>query len=65
MTSERDIWIVANQCIQQHGDDAAVHAAMRADALLAGGDTEGRAVWLRVLDAIKELQRTAPGGVVH
>ena len=60
MTSDRDIWIVANQCIQQHGDDATIHAAMRADELLDEGDVEGRLVWLRILDAIKELQNTEP-----
>ena len=58
VTSNRDIWIVANQCIQQHGEDATVHAATRADELLAEGDMDGRLVWLRVLDAIKELQNT-------
>ncbi len=33
---------------------------MRADTLLEGGDMEGRRVWLSILEAIKELQRTRP-----
>ena len=37
------------------GDDAAIHAAMRADELMETGDMEGRAVWLRIVKAIEEL----------
>ncbi len=33
---------------------------MRADALLEAGDMEGRRVWLGILEAIEELQRTRP-----
>ncbi len=33
---------------------------MRADTLLEGGDMEGRRVWLSILEAIEELQRTRP-----
>ncbi len=40
---------------------AALHAAQRADELMATGDMEGRAVWHRIERAIDELQRTAPG----
>ncbi len=38
---------------------------MRADAMLDKGDLDGKAVWLRILDAVKELQSTAPVGPVH
>ncbi len=37
------------------GDDAAIHAAMRADELIEAGDMEGEAVWLRIVKAIEEL----------
>ena len=37
------------------GDDAAIHAAMRADELMAAGDMDGRAVWLRIVKAIEGL----------
>ncbi len=32
-----------------------IHAAMRADELMEAGDMGGRAVWLRIVKAIKEL----------
>ncbi len=38
-----------------------LHAAQRADELMAEGDMEGRAVWHRIERAIDELRRTAPG----
>ena len=44
---------------------AYMHAAMRADELLAKGDVEGERVWLRVIEAIKVMQDTEAGGVVH
>ncbi len=34
MTSDRDIYRTANLLIKQHGQDAPIHAAMRADAML-------------------------------
>ncbi len=39
-----------------HGNAADIEAAMRADERLAAGDTEGEAVWLRIVKAIEELQ---------
>ncbi len=56
MTSELDVYRAAHLLIKRHGDDAAdIEAAMRADACLAAGDMEGRAVWLRIVKAIEEL----------
>ncbi len=60
VTSDLDIYRSAKLLIDQHGEDAAIHAAMQADKLAEAGDREGRAVWLKVLKAIKELQRTRP-----
>ena len=37
------------------GDAADIEAAMRADELMAAGDMEGQAVWLRIGKAIEEL----------
>ena len=56
-----DIWRAAQATIQEYGDGASLHAAMRADALMAEGDMDGRRVWHRIEDAIDELQRTVPG----
>ncbi len=60
LTSALDIYRCAKLLIDQHGEDAATHAAKRADALLEDGDMEGSRVWLNIVDAIKELQRTQP-----
>ena len=56
MTSDLDIYRSANELIKQHGEDAPVLAAMRADELMEAGDMEGEAVWLRIVKAIEELQ---------
>ena len=67
MTSDLDIYRSAQALIKQHGEDAPIHAAMRADAMLEKGDLEGLAVWKRIVKAVEELQGTAPrlGEVVH
>ena len=59
---DRDIWRSAKALIDSYGDDATIHAAMRADELLAQGDIDGAGTWRRVLDAVKELERTEPRG---
>src|SRR5690348_8245019 len=43
--SDTDIWRAANMMIELYAGDAAVRAAMRADAVLAEGDTEGFFAW--------------------
>ncbi len=67
MISDLDIYRSANVLIRDHGEDAAIEAAMRADAMLASGDLEGQAVWKRILRAVEELQGPAPkpGEAVH
>ncbi len=60
MTTDLDIFRSAKLLIDQHGEDAARRAAMQADACSEKGDLEGKAVWLRVIKAIKETQRTRP-----
>ncbi len=61
MTPDIDIYRVANLLVKRHGEDAPVHAAMWADAMLDKGDLDGCAVWKRILRAMEELQRTKPG----
>ncbi len=65
MVSDLDIYRSANVLIRQHGEDATIEAAMRADAMLEAGDLDGYAVWKRILRAVEELQETGPGGKVH
>ncbi len=49
-----------NVLVKQHGPDAPIHAAMRADKLLEAGDLDGCAAWKRILRAVKELLRVEP-----
>ena len=65
MTSEIDIYRSAKLLIDQHGDHADLEAMTKADSMLETGDIDGQRVWMRILDAIRELQNTKPGGRVH
>ncbi len=58
MPSELDIYRSAKLLIDQHGEDAPIFAAQQADRCLATGDLDGKAVWMRVIAAIKELTDT-------
>ncbi len=49
------VYRTANELIEQHGEDAPIHAAMCADELMGAGDMDGRAVWLRIVKAVEEL----------
>ena len=55
MVDGLDIYLTANELIKQHGEDAPIHAAMRADELLDAGDIDGQAVWKQILAAVDEL----------
>ena len=44
-----DIYRSAQALVKHHGQDAPIHAAMRADAMLEAGDLDGYTVWKRVL----------------
>ena len=57
MTSSLDIYRSAQVLVKQHGQDAPIHAAMRADAILDKGALDGYALWKRILRAVEELQR--------
>jgi hypothetical protein len=61
MISDLDIWRSTNALIKQHGDDAALIAAQRADELLAKGNIEGQRVFKKIVKAINELQKNQPG----
>ncbi len=64
MIPDLDIYRTANVLVKQHGEDAPIQAAMRADAMLEKGDLEGFAVWKRVVKAVEELQsEERPPGV--
>ena len=65
MTSDLDIYRSAHVLVRHHGEDAPIHAAMRADAMLEAGDLAGLAVWKRIMRAVGELRRAEPGARVH
>ncbi len=65
MIPDLDLYRSANLLVKHHGQDAPIHAAMRADAMLDKGDLGGVAVWKRILRAVEELQGTAPWARVH
>ena len=61
MIPDLDIYRAATVIIKQYGEDAPIHAAMRADATLEAGDVNAYAVWKRILRAVEELQGMEPG----
>ncbi|MCH7936252.1 MAG: hypothetical protein IH994_04060 [Proteobacteria bacterium] len=56
VTDDKEIYRSAKLLIDRHGDDAPIHAAMRADQMLEQGDLDGLATWNRILRAIEELR---------
>ena len=58
MISDLDIYRSANVLRRQHGEDATLEAAMRADSMLEKGDLDGYAVWKRIVKAVEEIHRT-------
>ena len=60
MIPDLDIFRSASVLVKQHGQDAPIQAAMRADELLEAGDLDGYAVWKRIRRAAEELQRKEP-----
>ena len=67
MTSDIDIYRSAQVLVKHHGQDAPIHAATRADAMLEAGDLDGYEVWKRILRAVEELRGAVPksGEAVH
>ncbi len=64
MIPDLDIFRSAQVLVKQHGVDAPIHAAMRADAMLENGGLDGYAAWRRILRAVGELRRVEPSGKV-
>ncbi len=60
MPSEIDIYRSSRLLIDQHGEDAPIFAAQKADKCLESGDLDGKAVWMGVIRAIKELLNHQP-----
>ncbi len=56
MILDLDIYRAAQALVKRHGEDAPIHAAMRADSILEKGDLDGLALWKRILRAVEELR---------
>ncbi len=65
MTEAIDIYRAAKLYIDQHGDQAALQAAMRSDELLDTGDLDGAATWRKIIKAIGVVQAAEPDGTTH
>ena len=65
MPDDLDIYRSAKLLVDQHGEDAPIFAARQADVCLEAGDLEGKAVWMRVIAAIEELQDQRPPAGGH
>jgi hypothetical protein len=62
---DREIWACAYQLIRHYGDGAGLHAAQRADELLAAGDFDGAKTWVRISDRIERLDVFETDGSIH
>jgi hypothetical protein len=62
---EIDIWRVANLMLTRYGEEAMLESAQRAYELATDGDCAGAATWLRITNAITQLENTTPPGLVH
>jgi hypothetical protein len=54
--SRSDIGELARVLIEQHGDDAALVAAQKADEFIRSDDREQVWLWLRLFEAINKLR---------
>ena len=65
MISDLDAYRSAKVLTDRHGSEATIHAAMNADAMLDKGDIDGERVWMRIIRAVRELQRQPEAGEVQ
>ncbi len=65
MLTDLDIFRSAKILVEQHGADALIEAALKADELLDAGDFDGQAVWMRIRKAVLELLKPGDGETVH
>jgi hypothetical protein len=61
LLSDWELWACANEAIRQHGLDAPIFAAMRADKLLEEGQIDGAANWRMIVTRINQLLARPPG----
>ena len=62
---DRDIWLIASMLIDTYGSDAVYEAGSRADDSVQRRDSDGAVLWLRIVEAVDELQRIKRVGEVQ
>ena len=55
MLTDWELWACANELIRQHGADAPIHAAMKADKMMERSDLDGARTWRLIVHRINEL----------
>ncbi len=60
MLPDLDLWRAANVMVKRYGNGATIEAAIRADEFLDQGIFDGQRLWMRIMQAIGELQRERP-----
>lgn len=63
--TEWELWACANETILQHGADAPIFAALRADELSGHGDDDGARAWRMIIERINALLRIPPDTIRH
>lgn len=58
MTTDTDIIHTASMWLELHGDNAVVEARRMAAEMQAKGDRDGADTWLKIIEAIIEIQRS-------
>lgn len=57
MTFDREVWQIARTMLMVYGSDAIYEAGSIADEMVELGDLDGADQWLRVTEAVDELQQ--------
>ena len=63
--SEEQIRQTAAYLIMRYGRGAELEAAMEVDKFIAKKDSAGERIWMRVLNAIKEIQQPKGRDILH
>ena len=61
LLSEWELWACAQHYVTQHGEDAAVIAAMRCDELFDACDYDGARNYQAIIERINRLLQPLPG----
>ena len=64
MLSDWELWACANHYVKQHGEDAPILAAFRADELMEKGELDGAANFREIVRRINDLL-AKPDGPLH